>query len=439
VVLLAVWSVLATGAHSATLRAYSEGTTNEAVQLRGLIGPGDASRLRDLVSAAAQAGRPVPSLSLDSLGGTFGPSAELADVVKTFGLTTYVEDGAVCASACFLVFAAGKQKFATYGGRIGVHAAKDPAGDASRAAAGTEMLRRVLAVLGVPPSITKKMAETPNEKMVWLSVPELRSMGVTLLGVSEPSPFELALPTLANPAPETTLSEPEAAQLWNRYVRAASRLSARQHGGRAQIQNACTRETCTNSVTYTGRDQSTTALRTIRDRSRRILRRDVCDVTAAAEPRCRAWPDPAQVGSGSDGPSLTSNPLSRDALWLTVRSCIFIKQTLGLNGACTQISAAYAVLRIPGSRTHTLVVPTSPVEGIESPLVRSALGQELWHAALDARKLVLEAVDGRIPIEAVGLAINSANSRTQDQLHIHVDCVQPEVRAALRERASDRG
>src|SRR4051812_34421087 len=64
--LLATWSVLATGAHSATLRAYSGGTTNEAVQLRGLIGPGDAGRLRDLVSAAAQAGRPFPSLSLDS-------------------------------------------------------------------------------------------------------------------------------------------------------------------------------------------------------------------------------------------------------------------------------------------------------------------------------------------------------------------------------------
>ena len=232
----------------------------------------------------------MPSLSLDSLGGTFEGSVGLAQVVRAFELSTYVEDGAQCASACFLVFAAGKKKFASYDARIGVHAVKDSKGDADRAAAGTDAMRRLLTALAVPLSITKRMAETPNDKVAWLSVPELRLMGVSVLGRSEPSPLEVALPTPADhPGPQTPLSEPEAAQLWERLIRTAARLSARQHGGLAQVQNACTPEACTSLVSYTSQNQAATALRTTRDRSRKIIRREVCDVAAAAEPTCRAW------------------------------------------------------------------------------------------------------------------------------------------------------
>ena len=247
--LVVMWSALASMTQAATLEVYGPITAKQVVQLSGPIGPGDASRLTRLIKDAVEAGRLVPSLSLDLLGGTFGESVELAQTREDFRAQTYVEDGAQCASVCFLVFAAGKQKFASYGARIGVHAGKDPTGDADRAAAGTDVMRRLLTALGVPPSITKRMAETPNEKVVWFSVPELRSMGVTLLGRSEPSPLELALPTPADlPGPQTSLPEPEAAQFWELLVRAATRLSARQHGGLAQIQNACTSEACTSSV-----------------------------------------------------------------------------------------------------------------------------------------------------------------------------------------------
>jgi hypothetical protein len=249
-----------------------------------------------LIKIAVENGHLVPSLSLDSLGGTFEGSVGLAQVVRTFELSTYVEDGAQCASACFLVFAAGKKKFASYGARIGVHAGKDPTGDADRAAAGTDAMRRLLTALEVPLSITTRMAETPNDKVAWLSLPELRLMGVSVLGRSEPSPLEVALPTPA--APQRPLSEPEAAQLWERLVRTAARLSARQHGGLAQVQNACTPEACTSLVSYTSQNQEAAALRTTRDRSRKIIRREVCDVAAAAEPRCRAWSDPAQTPPG---------------------------------------------------------------------------------------------------------------------------------------------
>jgi len=76
------------------------------------------------------------------------------------------------------------------------------------------------------------------------------------------------------------------------------------------------------------------------------------------------------------------------------------------------------------------------VTGIESPLIQLALGQDLWRGALEARKLVVEGSSHTIQVDAVGMAINSVGSRTQDQLHIHVDCVRSEVRTALREHAS---
>ena len=36
-----------------------------------------------------------------------------------------------------------------------------------------------------------------------------------------------------------------------------------------------------------------------------------------------------------------------------------------------------------------------------------------------------------MPRDAIGLAINAVSRRSQDQLHIHIDCVAPDVRAAL--------
>ena len=104
-----MWSALASMTQAATLEVYGPIAAKQVVQLSGLIGPGDGSRLTGLVKDAVEAGRLVPSSSLDSLGGTFGAGVELAQLVRTFGLSTYVEDGAQCASACFLVFAAGSR------------------------------------------------------------------------------------------------------------------------------------------------------------------------------------------------------------------------------------------------------------------------------------------------------------------------------------------
>src|SRR4051812_25457360 len=182
---IAVWLTPAMATQGAPVDAAGAAGLKHVLQLRSLIGPDSTARVQRLLGAATKAGSSVFGVSLDSAGGTLELGAELARLVAAVGLDTYVEDGATCSSACFLVFAAGKRKFASYGARIGVQSGKYPEGDPSRAAAETEEMRRLLGALGVPPSIITKMAQTPNEKVVWLSVPELRSMGVTLLSGSE--------------------------------------------------------------------------------------------------------------------------------------------------------------------------------------------------------------------------------------------------------------
>ena len=40
-----------------------------------------------------------------------------------------------------------------------------------------------------------------------------------------------------------------------------------------------------------------------------------------------------------------------------------------------------------------------------------------------------------MPRTAVGLAINTAHTRTQDQFHVHIECLRQDVAASLRESA----
>ena len=48
-----------------------------------------------------------------------------------------------------------------------------------------------------------------------------------------------------------------------------------------------------------------------------------------------------------------------------------------------------------------------------------------------ARYFVEERLHTSLPRDAIALAINSSVGRTQDQLHIHIDCIRPDVRRAL--------
>ena len=58
---------------------------------------------------------------------------------------------------------------------------------------------------------------------------------------------------------------------------------------------------------------------------------------------------------------------------------------------------------------------------------------QLLGRAWQARYFVDERLHTSLPRDAVSLAINSTAGRSQNQLHIHIDCIRPDVRKALAE------
>jgi len=148
------------------------------ISISGKIASGDADLVAARVKAATDAGKSVTSVRLNSDGGSLLEGVRLAAIVRSAKLSTNVGQNATCASACFLVFAAGDTKFAYVHARIGVHGASEEDGNESRKA--TVAMARIAEELTVPSSIIRRMVNTPPNDMTWLSLNDLRSMGADI-------------------------------------------------------------------------------------------------------------------------------------------------------------------------------------------------------------------------------------------------------------------
>src|SRR5271165_2887381 len=85
----------------------------------------------------------------------------------------------------------------------------------------------------------------------------------------------------------------------------------------------------------------------------------------------------------------------------------------------------YAVLADRKGGAHFLVIPTRTVSGIESRDLQEADTPNYFDAAWSARAEVAGVVGRALPRDLIGMAVNSRYARSQDQLHIHVECLQP--------------
>jgi CDP-diacylglycerol pyrophosphatase len=137
-------------------------------------------------------------------------------------------------------------------------------------------------------------------------------------------------------------------------------------------------------------------------------------------------------------------PASADenALWYIVsEQCVPDQQQFRSPRPCEQVdlAAGYVVLKDRVGATQFLLMPTVRIAGIESPELLAPDAPNYWEEAWQARRFVDERAHRHLPREAIGLAINSASGRTQNQLHIHIDCMRIDVMAALREHADAIG
>ena len=79
-----------------------------------------------------------------------------------------------------------------------------------------------------------------------------------------------------------------------------------------------------------------------------------------------------------------------------------------------------------------LAIPTKKISGIEESFLLSPEAPNYFADAWAERALLDAKLGAALPREAVSLAINSEYARTQDQLHIHIDCLRPDVMATLK-------
>ena len=112
-------------AQAATWKSFPTKEGHVLVLMSGEITEGDTEAFKSAVREANDAGKLVVSFRLDSIGGNLLEGVKLADVVRFAKVATNVGPGETCASACFLIFAAGETKFANYKAQIGVHGASD--------------------------------------------------------------------------------------------------------------------------------------------------------------------------------------------------------------------------------------------------------------------------------------------------------------------------
>jgi CDP-diacylglycerol pyrophosphatase len=130
--------------------------------------------------------------------------------------------------------------------------------------------------------------------------------------------------------------------------------------------------------------------------------------------------------------SARTNP---NALWDVVHGvCVPAARTTRKPGPCAAVDLAdgYAVLKDLRGATQVLVIPTERVSGIESAALLAPGSPNYWADAWSARSYVAGYAHRPVQRDDVALVVNSAYGRSQNQLHIHVDCVRPEVAAALK-------
>jgi CDP-diacylglycerol pyrophosphatase len=148
---------------------------------------------------------------------------------------------------------------------------------------------------------------------------------------------------------------------------------------------------------------------------------------------------PAGLLPASGSPLLDDHP---NALWRVVHDlCVVDRRLLRMPAPCLAVHLhdGWAVVKDTGQPTHILLVPTRRVSGIESPLLLQPDAPNYWQDAWQARIYFEQLVGHPVPRGDFAMVINSRFGRTQDQLHIHIDCIWPEAAQGLREVAPSLG
>lgn len=122
-----------------------------------------------------------------------------------------------------------------------------------------------------------------------------------------------------------------------------------------------------------------------------------------------------------------------DALWQIVHTRCVPGEQKGDPAPCQQVNdeQGYATLKDRVGPLQYLLLPVAKISGMESPLILAPTTPNFFALAWHQRRLLAQKFGAPIDDRDISLAINSQYGRSQNQLHIHISCLRPDVRQQL--------
>jgi CDP-diacylglycerol pyrophosphatase len=127
----------------------------------------------------------------------------------------------------------------------------------------------------------------------------------------------------------------------------------------------------------------------------------------------------------------------RNALWRIVHEQCVPAAAKGeaLPPPCLSVAKNDAVIKDRNGIAQLLEIPTAKITGIEDPQVLAPGAPNYFADAWAQRGLMDRYLPKPPPREALSITVNSEVARSQDQLHLHVDCLSPESAKTLADYA----
>lgn len=129
----------------------------------------------------------------------------------------------------------------------------------------------------------------------------------------------------------------------------------------------------------------------------------------------------------------------RDGLWRNVQQRCLVSTAAHPDCAQVDQSRGLVLYKDAIGKSHYLVIPARTVTGVDDAKAWDGAGANPWAFGWAARGIVGQSLGKAVPDDMLGLAINSRTSRSQDQLHIHLDCISTAARALVNGAAGPIG
>ena len=153
-----------------------------------------------------------------------------------------------------------------------------------------------------------------------------------------------------------------------------------------------------------------------------------------------AWA--ALVLAGCAGPALLPPPPVRpngQALWRIIHDqCVPGERARHDPAPCAAVvmpdgeARGFVVLKDRTGVAQHLLMPTAKITGIEDPAVLAPGAVNYFARAWDERGFTERKLGRPLDRTRVSIAVNSVYGRSQDQLHLHIDCLDGAVGAVLK-------